>query len=142
MFKGDLNDLYEWGVKKPFSFCHFLQIEVLVIPLYDLLKDGVVWSAGLDDYFPLRFSSPRPSSHLGDLLKSPFPGSKIWEIKNAVRVYDPYYSYFIKIQPLCDHLSTHQNVHISRAKIFQYPLIAIFAARSVQIHPRDPCFGK
>jgi hypothetical protein len=81
-----------------------------------LKEEGVAGVPCLDDDRSRFAPSPCSSRHLGDPLEEAFTRTEIGVAKMPVRIQDPDTAYMLKIEPLGNHLGTHEDPLLSRSK--------------------------
>ncbi len=73
----------------------------------------------LDDYFTLHFSSSGTASYLSKQLERSFSSPEVGCMEREVSIQDACEGDIWKIQSLCDHLGTHQDLDFAAGKPIQ-----------------------
>jgi hypothetical protein len=98
------------------------------------LDGGTKWGRTLDIDFSGHVASTRTTGYLGQELKRPFAGSKIWHVQSDIGIDDAHQSHVWEIEPLSDHLCPDQNSDFARPKRLQNLAIGIFSRHRISVH--------
>ena len=97
---------------------------------------------GLNDRAPLVGAAAGTSHHLGNQGKGGLGGAEGVYIKRKIRVHHTHQRHIGKVQPLGDHLRTHQNGNLLFPKPAEDVLMTVGGRDGVGIHAEDLGVGK
>ena len=97
---------------------------------------------GLDDHLPRCFAPACAASHLGQQLKGALPGAVVGQVQRHVRSHHAHQRHLGKVQPLGDHLRSHQDAGATGAELVQQLLVSVLAGGGVNVHAHDAHMGE
>jgi hypothetical protein len=106
---------------------HFLLEEAIEVMPASELNGGMKRSEGLHKNFAFDIATASAAGDLREQLKGAFPGSEVGLMEREIGVDDSDEGHSWKMQSLCDHLGSDEDINFARAKIAKDTPEVVFA---------------
>src|SRR5690554_6611293 len=106
-------------------------IHAFIVIAEDVVKERLRYIGSLYDYQSWAFSSTCTPAYLHNHLKRSLKRSKVGIVKHPVGIDNAYQTYFVKIQPLADHLCPYQYVNFTFFKVINNSLVTVLSSRCI-----------